>query len=109
MFKVRMLVTPWDNISARGGYRSHPREMIAEIRDNGQLDWSHFFVVQEGNDVTPPLSNCRLDSTRLSAAKILRGPEDGWGCSEMTRAGYYGQPSGNSERTQSGGSHCRSR
>ncbi len=29
--------------STRGGYRSHPREMIAEIRDNGQLDWSYFF------------------------------------------------------------------
>jgi hypothetical protein len=27
--------------------------MIAEIRDNGQLDWSHFLVVAEGNDVTP--------------------------------------------------------
>ena len=49
---------------ARGGYGSHPREMIAEIRDNGQLDWSHFLVVEEGNDVTPPLSNRRLDSTR---------------------------------------------
>jgi hypothetical protein len=51
-------------IVTRGGYGSHPREMIAEIRDNGQLDWSHSFVVEEGNDVTPPLSNRRLDSTR---------------------------------------------
>ena len=50
--------------SSRGGYGSHPREMIAEIRDNGQLDWSHSFVVEEGNVVTPPLSNRRLDSTR---------------------------------------------
>jgi hypothetical protein len=49
---------------SRGGYGSHPREMIAEIRDNGQLDWSHSFAVEEGNDVTPPLSNRRLDSTR---------------------------------------------
>ena len=29
-----------------------------------QLDWSHSFAVEEGNDVTPPLSNRRLDSTR---------------------------------------------
>ncbi|MGA9657093.1 MAG: rhomboid family intramembrane serine protease [Polyangia bacterium] len=36
-----------DLLVARGGYRSHPREMIAEIRDNGQLDWSHSFVVEE--------------------------------------------------------------
>ena len=50
--------------TTRGGYRMHPREMIAEVRDNGQLDWSHFLVVEEGNDVTPPLSNRRLDSTR---------------------------------------------
>ncbi|MGA7745164.1 MAG: hypothetical protein ACLP66_15345 [Polyangia bacterium] len=50
-------------VSGHRGYRSHPREVIAEIRDNGQLDWSHFFVVEEGNDVTPPLSNRRLDST----------------------------------------------
>jgi hypothetical protein len=26
--------------------------MTAEIRDNGQLDWSHFLAVEEGNDVT---------------------------------------------------------
>ncbi len=57
----------------------------------------------------PAISVSYLPTNCLSAAKILRGPEDGWGCSEMTRAGYYGQPSGNSERTQSGGSHCRSR
>jgi hypothetical protein len=50
-------------VSGHRGYRSHPREVIAEIRDNGQLDWSHIFVVEEGNDVTPPLSNSRLDST----------------------------------------------
>jgi hypothetical protein len=52
------------NTPSLGGYRSHPREMIAEIRDNGQLDWSHSIVVEEEDDVTPPLSNSRLDSTR---------------------------------------------
>ena len=51
-------------LMTRGGYRSHPREMIGEILDNGQLDWSHFFVVEEGYDVTLLLSNRRLDSTR---------------------------------------------
>jgi hypothetical protein len=29
----------------RGGCRTHPREMTAEIRDNGQLDRSHFLAV----------------------------------------------------------------
>jgi hypothetical protein len=56
---------------SRGGYRSHPREMIAEIRDNRQLDWSHSFVVEEGNDVTSPLSSRRLSSDLCSAVCVL--------------------------------------
>jgi hypothetical protein len=48
----------------RGGYRSHPSEMIAEIRDNRQIDWSRSFVVEVENDVTSPLSSRRLDATR---------------------------------------------
>jgi hypothetical protein len=41
----------------RGGYRLHPREMIAEIRDKGRLDLSHFLVIEGGNDVTTRLSH----------------------------------------------------
>ena len=47
----------------RGGYRTHPREMLDEIRDNGQLDWLPFHVVGEEDDITSSFSNCRLDST----------------------------------------------
>ena len=55
---------PRRHFGSRGGYRSYPREMIAGIRKNGQLDWPRFLVVEEGNDVTSPLSSRRLDSTR---------------------------------------------
>jgi len=58
-------------IAACGGYRTHPHEMTAEIRDNGQLDWSHFLVVEEGNDVALPPSDRRLD--RHAAQWIWRG------------------------------------
>jgi len=51
-------------VPGRGGYRSYPREMTAGIRENGQFDWPRFLVVEEGNDVTSPLSSRRLDSTR---------------------------------------------
>jgi hypothetical protein len=48
--------------------------MIAEIRDNGQLDWSHFLVVEEGNDVTPPLKSqstplCPLGNRKACVAR----------------------------------------
>jgi hypothetical protein len=56
----------------RGGYRTHPREMTDEIRDNGQLDWSHLLAVEEGNDVTIPASDRRLD--RHAAQWIWHGP-----------------------------------
>ncbi|MGB8297119.1 MAG: hypothetical protein WCG85_16950, partial [Polyangia bacterium] len=69
-FKLRISANLWENLGdsfldskgcgrsvARGGYRSYPREMIAEIRKNGQLDWPLFLVVEEDHDVTPPLSN----------------------------------------------------
>jgi len=45
--------------------------MTAEIRDNGQLDWSHFLAVEEGNDVTIPPSDRRLD--RHAAQWIWHG------------------------------------
>jgi hypothetical protein len=35
--------------------------MIAEIREDGQLAWSRFLAVEEGNDVTIPPSDRRLD------------------------------------------------
>jgi hypothetical protein len=45
--------------------------MTAEIRDNGQLDWSRFLVVEEGNGVTIPPSDRRLD--RHAARWIWHG------------------------------------
>ena len=39
---------PGAGADSRDGYRTHPREMIAEIRNNGQRDWSHSFVVETG-------------------------------------------------------------
>jgi len=45
--------------------------MTAEIRDNGQLDWSRFLAVEEENDVTIPRSDRRLD--RHAAQWIWHG------------------------------------
>jgi hypothetical protein len=45
--------------------------MIAEIREDGHLAWSHFLAVEEGNDVTIPPSDRRLD--RHAAQWIWHG------------------------------------
>jgi hypothetical protein len=63
----------------------HPREMIAEILENGQLDWLRFLVVEEEDDVILPLSTRRLDSTRRPTdlawpEPTLRQRNRGHGC-----------------------------
>ena len=71
--------------------------MIAENRDNGQLDWSHFFVVEEGNDVTIPLSNRRLDSTRRPSATQDIWEFSGCTCNKLEIAEESGRAGGNAK------------